>query len=1033
MADVLETCPACKGSRYLGKVLIPTYRGYNIAQIQGVTVKKALEVFEGLRSVTSPLKLVASLGLDYVSLGQPLDTLSGGEAQRLKLVRFLSRNHKNTLFIMDEPTTGLHPSEIDRLIDVLRRLVKKGNTVLVVEHNLQVIREADWIIDLGPGGGEQGGEVVACGSPDAIMRAPASHTGAFLKASGRGNDIRNTRDNKHKEQKHRGTQGSDKIIIEGARLHNLDIARLEIPRDELVVITGISGSGKSTLAFDLLFAEGQRRYLECLSAYVRQYFKIMEKGEVDKIYGLPPTVAIEQRMAKLDRRSTVGTVSEIYHFMRLLFSKLGKQYCPRCGQLIRPLESSHILDEIRQLNEEEITILAPVVIARKGVYRNLLESFRKKGYSHARIDGEIRKLSPVPELNRHKEHTIEIVIGKVKAKDAQESLEEKLAEAMSLGNETVVVLTSRQEILFSHELYCYRCHRGYLPLDPRLFSFNSEYGACPFCEGRGTVRRKYSRQKAHEDEPCPGCRGKRLNSQALSVKVDGIAIDNLVEMTVSELLRFLKKWSKRLNRPNIAQPLIDEMTERLQFLEKVGLGYLQLDRPGDTLSGGETQRLRLAAQLGTNLKGVCYILDEPTIGLHPHDHKKLLSSLRTLRDRGNTIVVVEHDTETMKAADYIIDLGPGAGKGGGKVVFAGPVTAIKHASSSLTARFLDRRKKRFHRLSRAKLAPLGWLKINNATVHNLKNLSVAIPLGNFVCVTGVSGSGKSSLVMDTLYAGLTGRGRYSTALFEGQEKIKKVLKVDHNPIGRTPRSIPATYVGFFDHVRKLFASTPEARTRGLKPSSFSFNVRGGRCETCQGQGRIKVSMSFLPDVYYECEECEGKRFKPEILEVTYKNKNISEVLEMTVEEAAKFFDPVKSISRPLQLLNELGLGYLTLGQPSPSLSGGESQRIKLAAEIAKNSPGNALYILDEPTTGLHPYDIEFLLRLLRRLTERKNTVVVIEHNPDIIAHADYVIDLGPGGGPEGGTVVAAGTVEKIAASYKKSKTGKILREYFNDR
>ncbi len=1031
MADVLETCPACKGTRYLGRVLVPRYKGYNIAQIQEITVEEALKVFHDTRAISNPLNLVADLGLNYIKLGQPLDTLSGGESQRLKLVRYLTKNYGKTLFIMDEPTTGLHPSEIERLYDILVKLIENGNTVLVVEHNLQIIRKADWIIDLGPEGGDDGGHVVASGPPWHIAEVPESHTGRFLRydtqkiASNTG-----TGRIQHKKVQHEGL--ANKIVIEGARLHNLDIERLEIPRDRLVVITGISGSGKSTLAFDLLFAEGQRRYLECLSAYVRQYFKIMEKGEVDEIYGLPPTVAIEQRMGRLDRRSTVGTVSEIYHFLRLLFSKIGKQHCPHCGRLISPLETDQILDEIKKLNEEEITILAPVVVARKGVYRNLLEGYRKKGYSLARIDGEIINLAAPPELNRYVEHTIEIVIASIRPGTEHRLLEQKLSEALSLGNNTLVVITPAREVFFSPELYCHYCCSGYLPLDPRLFSFNSEYGACPYCEGRGIRRQKLLRHKLAKHEPCPLCNGKRLNPQALNVKIDGISIDKLVDMTVSELKRFLPGWLTNISKHEIAQPLIEEILQRLQFLEKVGLGYLQLNRAGDTLSGGETQRLRLAAQLGTNLKGVCYIVDEPTIGLHPYDHRKLLSSLKYLRDRGNTVIVVEHDIETMKAADFIVDLGPGAGTEGGKVIFAGTVAGIEKVSGSYTARFLTETRSMIPDSPRRKLAPLGWLKIKNATIHNLKNISVSIPLGNLVCVTGVSGSGKSSLVTDTLFEGLTAKGSFPYASFEGHNNIRAVRKVDHNPIGRTPRSIPATYVGFFDHVRKLFASTREARTRGFTPSSFSFNVRGGRCETCEGQGEIKVSMNFLPDVYYQCEECEGRRFKPEILEVKYKGKNISEVLQMTVEEAVEFFSAVKKIGRPLQLLNDLGLGYLTLGQPSPSLSGGECQRIKLIAELAKNSVGNALYILDEPTTGLHPYDIKFLLKLLHNLTDGNNTVVVIEHNPDIIANADYIIDLGPGGGPEGGRVIATGTVSDII-SHDKSKTGSVLKEYFNTR
>ncbi len=1028
MADVLETCPACKGTRYFGKILTVRYRGYNIGDIQNLTVKQALDIFKDKSGITNPLKLVSELGLDYIKLGQPLDTLSGGEAQRLKLVKFLRKNHQNTLFLLDEPTTGLHPSEIDMLGTVLKKLVSSGNTVVVVEHNLQLINKADWIIDLGPEGGDEGGYVVASGTLEEILRSKRSYTAKFLRECNRTSETSVSRKHENNSPGENRKENDKKIVIQGARLHNLDISRLEIPRERLVAITGISGSGKSTLAFDLIFTEGQRRYLECLSAYVRQYFKIMEKGDVDEIYGLPPTVAIEQRMGRLDKRSTVATVSEIYHFMRLLFSKLGHQYCPGCGQRLKQMEKEFIFREISQSEDEEIILMAPVVIARKGIYRNLLQGLYKKGYRLARIDGKICRLNPIPSLNRYEEHTIEVVVAKLNPRDS-ELLAKKLSEALALGNNTVIMTTSNGETLFTPDLYCYRCRRGYLPLDPRLFSFNSSYGACPRCEGKGVIGHKHSRSKAGEEKPCPICEGKRLKKQALWVKIGDVTINKLVEMTVSELHGFLPAWLKGIGREEIAKPLVEEMMQRLEFLEKVGLGYLQLNRSGDTLSGGETQRLRLAAQLGTNLKGVCYVLDEPTIGLHPSDHEKLLSSLIFLRDRGNTVIVVEHDMETIKAADFVVDLGPGAGTEGGKVIYSGNVEGLKKCKSSITGRFLKRIATIENRTERRQIAPLGWLRVKNASVHNLKNLTVSIPLGNLVCVTGVSGSGKSSLVMETIYDGLANNGSFSYASFDCERKIKRVLKVDHNPIGKTSRSIPATYVGFFNDIRRLFASTPEARKRGLTPSNFSFNVPGGRCEACQGQGEIRVSMNFLPDVFNTCEECDGRRYKPEILAVEYKDKNISEVLDMTLSEALEFFRSVKKIARPLKLLTDLGLGYLTLGQPSPTLSGGESQRIKLAAELIKNNSRGSLYVLDEPSTGLHSYDVEFLILLLNKLTDQGNTIIVIEHNPEIIIHADYIIDLGPGGGPDGGEIVASGTIEEILNFQEKSKTAQVLRKY----
>jgi excinuclease ABC subunit A len=1182
LADVFIRCPQCGGRRFKEEILDIRIQGLSIGDILECTAQELLERFADHEPLVKALEPIVAIGLDYLRLGQPLSTLSGGEAQRLKLVHYLAsgktrstqrgkRNHK--LFLLDEPTTGLHPHDMQKLLDVLQRLVDMGNTVLVVEHNLDLLQACDWLIDLGPEGGEGGGTVVVEGTPDVVSVHPESRTGKFLKQRfeeigpsrefSAGPAIFDRSSSKHDHGTEIGEAHEtypeevirvhgvgesslsvepscmgpapsnspfpvfpDSIIIRGAREHNLQLEEIRIPRDEMVVLTGLSGSGKSTLAFDVLFAEGQRRYLECLSSYVRQYFKILEKPDVDQILGLPPTVAIEQRTSQLNRRSTVATVTEIYHFLRLLYSKLGRQHCPDCGRELTALTFDQILSMVEEeAAEREIRLVAPLIRGRKGIYRELFLRLKKMGFDAVRVDGKWLPLEPLPVLARHREHDIEVLVAAVgPSEDPRGKLAEKVRQALALGGGSLH-LEGESHKVYSEHLFCAHCRKGLAPLDPRLFSFNSRHGACPQCNGIGTDRRlnlerllgpeetplkdgllKFLRsfvwcndfkapgrrmerywienlgvdpekplreidaktrnvmlngdkgksqgllamiaemtemdkapgalEPLYDDVPCSSCGGERLNAQARSVRFKGWTLGKLVRLSISD---FQKQWQSFLFEPHespIAGPITKEILDRIAFLREVGLDYLSLDRSGDTLSGGETQRIRLAAQLGSNLRGICYILDEPTIGLHPSDNKRLLTSLQQLKEKGNTIVVVEHDAETMKRGDTLMELGPEAGKGGGRLVAQGDFSGLCGDQQTLTGQWFGHPLEELFEIS-GKNVPgsSGWLEFFGVKARNLKNVHVRIPLGTLTCVTGVSGAGKSTLVHEVIYHGLLEQlGRRYAGKSDGWESmagfeaVHRVLEVDHNPIGRTPRSIPATYVGVWDEIRKLFAMLPEARARGFSPGRFSFNVKGGRCEDCKGQGESRVEMHFLPDVFVPCETCRGSRFNAETLSITYRDRNISDVLSMSVEEAAQYFEAYPKIARPLQILSDLGLGYLTLGQPSPTLSGGEAQRIKLAGELGSNRIPT-LYILDEPTTGLHRADVKRLLDVLHALTRRGHTVVVIEHNMDLVWASDYVIDMGPGSGQSGGQIVAEGTPEEILKDAELSVTAKALLHY----
>jgi excinuclease ABC subunit A len=943
---------------------------------------------------------------------------------------------------------------------------------------------------------------------------------------------------------HSASVGTDRLVIHGAREHNLKNITLELPRDALIVFTGLSGSGKSSLAFDTIYAEGQRRYVESLSSYARQFLGQMEKPDVDFIEGLSPAISIDQKSTSRNPRSTVGTITEIYDYLRVLFARVGHPHCPTCGRPIGRQSPEQIVDQVMELPEgTRFQVLAPVVRGRKGEYEKLLQDLARRGFPRARIDGEVRDLSEPIRLPKTYKHTIEVVVDRLVAKPdirrrVADSIETALELAEGLAAIAVVTSEGHEEIQnFSQALACTYDGTSFEELAPRNFSFNSPYGACPTCDGLGTrlevdaelvvpdpdltvnegalapwasgtleywfrvleavaeaygfdldtpwrklpkkgrdvllygadeqvyvkYKNRYGRQRAYwttyegaipnierrhaetdseaarekleqfmREIPCRTCKGQRLRPESLAVTIGGINIAELTGMSIRDTLAFFDDVELTEREHMIAERLVKEIRSRLGFLVDVGLDYLTLGRAAGTLAGGEAQRIRLATQIGSGLVGVLYILDEPSIGLHQRDNRRLIDTLIRLRDLGNTLIVVEHDEATIVEADHIVDIGPAAGEHGGEIVYEGDLKGLLECEPSMTGGFLSGR--RTIPVPAVRRAPTGRaLRLQGVREHNLQGIDVDIPLGLFVCVTGVSGSGKSTLVQDVMLRALMQKiyrskllpGRHKKMV--GWEQIDKVIDIDQSPIGRTPRSNPATYTGVFDHVRKLFAQVPEARIRGFQPGRFSFNVRGGRCENCAGDGQIKIEMHFLPDVYVTCEVCKGKRYNRETLEVKYKGRSISDVLEMSVEEALDFFRNIPQISRHMQVLNDVGLGYIKLGQPAPTLSGGEAQRIKLSSELHKRATGNTMYVLDEPTTGLHFEDIRKLLQVLQRLVTAGNTVLVIEHNLDVIKTADWLIDLGPEGGDAGGMVVATGTPEQVAGD-STSYTGRFLAE-----
>ena len=1140
LSDLYVRCAECEGRRFQPHVLKVKLAGRSVHEVLELTVSEAVEFFTVLGeagTLSRPLAVLEEVGLGYLRLGQPLNTLSGGESQRLKLVRHLavSGSHEakgGDLFIFDEPTTGLHFDDVALLVRLFQRLVEAGNAIVVIEHNLEVIKCADWIIDLGPEGGEEGGQLVAKGTPEEVAKIAHSHTGRYLRellGSGRrGGPVLG--DSPKTSQRYalteadepllraaeepsgdspNGTRGSralpgvlaahrnHSIAIHGAREHNLKNISFAIPRDQLVVITGLSGSGKSTIAFDLLFAEGQRRFLDSMSPYARQFVEQLEKPDVDLIEGLPPTVAIEQRVTRGGGKSTVATVTEVYHFLRLLFAKTGTQFCPDCDL---PVEKQSVAAIVRQVETAArrgpLKVLAPLVKARKGFHTEVARWAERQGFDTLYVDRQLIPVAQFRKLERFKEHTIDAVVGMI---DARRILKARnlVQRALAIGRGTAHLLDAKNRLtVMSTEMSCPGCGRAFEELDPRLFSFNSPHGWCEACAGFGEIWNEKLQQNEEEtgesmlenelnaerqfesvDEgeavSCPECHGSRLNPVGRHVRLQGKTIDDFAVRSASEALALVGKLRFRGTQKVIAADLVPEIEQRLRFMDNVGLGYLALGRSAKTLSGGESQRIRLAAQLGSNLRGVLYVLDEPTIGLHARDNVRLLETLAALREKGNSLVIVEHDEETMRCADHIIDLGPGAGVHGGEVVAQGTLREIERNTGSQTGRCLRVPLSHPVRKSRRSLGEVEqWLEVRGAKANNLKNIEVRFPVGRLSVITGISGSGKSTLMRSVLLPAVQQAlrsARASRAVFgaspktsrerkgcddedasagprsalapqiAGVEALEAIYEVDQSPIGKTSRSTPATYIKVFDEVRNLFAQLPVSRVRGYTASRFSFNTEGGRCETCGGQGVLKLEMSFLPSSYVPCEDCGGQRYNAQTLEVLYHDRSIGDVMKMTIAQAADFFAANQKIARPLSLLVETGLGYLQLGQPSPTLSGGEAQRLKLATKLTRGvgraqnerlrkmrQPKSTLYLFEEPTIGLHMADVELLLNVIHRLVDDGNTVIVIEHNLSVIAEADYVVDIGPEAGSLGGEIVAVGTPESVAKSLL-SRTAPFLR------
>ncbi len=976
------------------------------------------------------------VGLEYVKLGQPVPTLSGGEAQRLKLALALTDAPPGGLVVLDEPTAGLHAEDVTPLLRAIDRLVDRGDTVIVVEHDMRVAAHADWVIDIGPGAGDLGGELVVQGRPEDVARHPGSRTAAYLARA-----LGVVKDDASKARAKVASSASSAAVIrvEGAREHNLKDLTVEVPREKLVVVSGPSGSGKSTLAFDVIFAEGQRRFLETLSPYARQYLPQLPRADVDRVTGVPPTVALEQRITRGGANSTVATVTEVAHYLRLLWAKAGQLHCPDCSTHERPIAISarapaQLADDVigKHGARTEVAVLAPVIRGKKGHYREQLEDWRKKGFAEARIDGAFTALASGMSLSRFVEHDIELVCARVKNDRA--GLEQHIRRAAELADGSVVIAVGESASLYSTVRACPSCGRGFPELDPRFFSFNTPQGRCDGCEGKGFEVHVVGKGKTLREETlaCVECEGTRLSPLARWVTVDGHPISDVLDRSVEAARRELRGFALSGREADIGKVPLAECERRLAFLEEVGLGYLGLGRAADTLSGGETQRVRLAAQLGAGLTGLLYVLDEPTIGLHARDTDRLIRALVQLRDRGNTVLVVEHDEDAIRAADHVIDVGPEGGKRGGRILASGSPAVLSEGGESITGRAITRPAEVCESVVAAS-APR--LMLRGATGHNLDHADVDIPLGKLVAVTGVSGSGKSTLVRRVLLPAVRSKlglvndqAPMGFRQLKGTEALQRAVMVDQSPIGRTPRSIPATYVGIWDELRKLFAQTPEARARGWGPSRFSFNVaHAGRCPTCDGNGALTVEMAFLPDVYIPCETCKGMRFTRETLVPKLHGCSVGELLRMEIGQAAKALKAIPKVAHPLELLVDLGLGYLELGQPSHTLSGGEAQRIKLVAELGTSAAGKTLYVLDEPTTGLHRDDVTRLLRTLRKLVDRGDTVVVVEHQLDVILGADWVIDLGPEGGERGGKVVVEGSPRTVAA-HPTSHTGAALRD-----
>ena len=1126
MADVYVTCPDCEGRRFKPLILDINWCGKSIADILDLNVSEAAQFFGDQPFILKRLQSLIDIGLGYLPLGQPLNTLSGGESQRLKLVKYLSHYEEvehNLLLLLDEPTTGMHRDDVKRLISVLQRLVNQGHSLVIIEHHLDILKSADWIIEMGPGPGTSGGKIVFNGTPEELGKKRLASS-PFIAKSLNSSSIESGRSFQGKKPYKRLIESEalitaessasydrhDKIInaieIFGAREHNLKNLTLSIPHRQITVITGVSGSGKSSLAFDIIFAEGQRRFMESMSPYARQFVEQLPRPDIIRLTGIPPTVAIEQRVTRGTRKSTVATITEVAQYLRLLYSRVGVQYSPRSGEPVvahsPSLLKKRLEDTLVEHKKKRLPLLylcAPLVRGRKGHYQPLATWAIDHGFKIMRIDGYFVDLSAFQKLDRYREHDLEIVVSEIilRGKTIKPQIygagkkkdDYKLNEALKLGKGSCFLTTTTSEIVawFSTTRTDAVTGESFPELDPKHFSWNSSKGWCPTCRGHGRIYEWMAEDEDYPDEVeaidngslCPSCQGERLNEVSRSVRLplkDGSALSlpQLLALTPSKLLERMRQLKLDRRSRAILRDLLPEIEERLKFMDKVGLDYLTLDRATNTLSGGEAQRIRLAAQLGSNLSGVLYVLDEPTIGLHARDNARLLKTLQILRARGNTLIIVEHDEETMRHADRIIDLGPGAGLHGGALLANGKISEIKKNKKSLTGAYLKKginHPRRGHYRSlpppwnpRSKHKHAHWLVAKCVSLRNLKGDDLYLPLARLIVVCGISGAGKSTLIRDLInpavsYASknkinqlkvellnrsglfdLNGQSTPPLSQLINGDGFRHVIEVDQSPIGKTPRSTPSTYIGAFDIIRQFFASLPESKIQGHDAGTFSFNTRGGRCEKCKGAGRIKLKMNFLPDTYVDCDACGGHRYGLELDEIRWKDKNISEVLEMTFEEASQFFAFHSKLKAMLELMVEMGLSYLKLGQSSPTLSGGEAQRLKLVSELAKGlqsfrekSRGvvsRNLYLLEEPTIGLHLSDCEKLIELLHRLVDQGNTVIVIEHHPDIIAEADYIVEIGPEGGDRGGEILYQGAPQGLlkcahspTAPYLRDKIG----------
>ena len=1220
LADVWVQCPVCEGRRFNRETLQVKYRGKSIQDVLEMEVAQALEHFEHVPKIRQMVKTLHDVGLDYIKLGQPSPTLSGGEAQRIKLAKELVRRSTGkTLYILDEPTTGLHFADVQKLLEVLHGFAEQGNTVLVIEHDLDVVKTADWVIDLGPDGGSGGGEIVVAGTPEQVAKCKESYTGQslapmLLPKSATSPRIAMRGQVKKSPKKEQGQSYITHLCVEGACQHNLKNVSAKLPREKMTVFCGPSGSGKSSLALDTVYAEGQRRYVESLSSYARQFLGQVQKPKVEYVTGLSPAISIEQKTTSKSPRSTVGTVTEIYDYLRILFARLGQRHCPSCSRPVGTQTADEIVDKVLSLPEgTKLYIMAPLERKGQEKYDALFEEIRRAGYTRMRVNGKTHTIDEPPEIDHRRKHTVEVVVDRNVVKPGTRTrIAEAVEQSLDLGRGVMHIAYAEADIdeakwkveKYSQHLACEHCNLSFEPLNPHNYSFNSPLGWCPTCEGLGFQRGAnanlllgdtalslhagavtawpslakgsawlpfaealakhvgfsldapfakldpaHQRAVLHgtgdawipvsrdpersagerakgkraptpeastpkfqykglfpavdeasrvswvyrarldhlvDEVPCSACRGARIRSDAAATRFAALTLGEVCAKPLGDTLTMLETLKLTKTERQVAGEVLREIASRLKFLVDVGLDYLTLARQGPTLSGGEAQRIRLASQIGSGLTGVLYVLDEPTIGLHPRDNERLLQALHRLRDLGNTLVVVEHDREVIAAADHLLDFGPGAGDRGGEITASGTPKQVTKNPDSLTGKYLSgklaipvptnrrtaeknlspqppslKRKgepekgKKTNQApsvlspsllrggvgeglsSAATRSPLGHaLSIIGARQHNLKNVDVHIPLGAFVAVTGVSGSGKSSLVNEVLYNTLARklhRARTAGAAHDnilGLEYVDKIINVDQDPLGNSPSSNPATYTGVFELIRELFARLPESKVRGYHPRRFSFNQKGGRCEACEGMGQKVIEMHFLPDVWVECDTCTGTRYNPETLAVRYHGKSIADVLSMRITEALALFNNIPKIRHILQTLEDVGLGYMALGQPAPTMSGGEAQRVKLAAELARPSTGKTLYLLDEPTTGLHFDDIRKLLEVLQRLVDLGNTVITVEHNLDVIKTADWIIDLGPEAGGAGGHVVASGTPEEVVAQFEAgaaTHTGRILK------